>query len=141
MATVVGTNQAKINAGGSGTNVIDQGEYAGTVKCCYDTVTFDDNGTGDFGTFATPPPGSKVVGMTISFPKYTGGVTFDIGDSDDDNRYFDALDVGTALGTSSAILIGGLNYEIGTADGDDKMYITIAGSSVTGACKTFVFYV
>jgi hypothetical protein len=141
MATVKGTNKTLIDLGGSGTSVIPRGEYAGTVKCMYDDVTFASNGTADIGKIATPPPGSMIVGMTVVFPKYTGGVTFDIGDSDDVDRYFDALDVGTALGTSSAILTAGMAYVIGTADGDDDIYITIAGSSVSGTTKTCIFYV
>jgi hypothetical protein len=141
MAILKGVNKTKIDAGGSGTNVIDQGEFAGTVKSVYDTIELTAAASGDTIEIATPPAGSKIVGVTMAFDDLGAGTTISMGDTNTAALYLAATDVATAAGVTSAIAIAGVNYEIGTTSGDEEIILTIGGSAATGTVKTIVEYV
>jgi hypothetical protein len=140
MAIVKGVNKTKIDAGGSGTNVIPQAEFAGTVKSVYDTYEATAIASGDTIEVATPPPESKIVGITLSTDDLGTGCTLAVGDSNTADLYITATSAADAL-TTSAINVGGMNYEIGTTDGDEEILITVAGSAITGTIKIEIFYV
>jgi hypothetical protein len=140
MANKSGTNYTKIAAGGSGTNVVDRGEFGGTVKSVYDTVTFA--ATGDVGYVATPPKGSKIIGFLFASADLGTGSTVSIGDLASATRYASSIDCGTAaVSGNTAMLAAGMNYEIGTATDDDQIILTAGGSVTAGAVKICILYV
>lgn len=69
-------------------------------------------------------------------------VTLDIGDAGDADRYVDGLDVATAAGSATGILVDGLGYIIGTdAENDDTLITaTIGGAAATGTIKVACYY-
>lgn len=69
-------------------------------------------------------------------------VTLDIGDAGDTDRYVDGLDVATAAGSATGILVDGLGYIIGTdAENDDTLITaTIGGAAATGTIKVACYY-
>jgi hypothetical protein len=140
MAIVKGVNKTKIDAGGSGTNVIPQAEFAGTVKSVYDTYEATAVASGDTIEVATPPPESKIVGITLAYDDLGTGCTLAVGDSNTAALYIAATSAADA-GSTSVIKVGGINYEIGTTDGDEEILITVAGSAITGTIKIEIFYV
>jgi hypothetical protein len=140
MAIVKGVNKTLIDAGGSGTNVIPQGEFAGTVKSVYDTYEATAVASGDTIEVATPPAESKIVGMTLSFDDLGTGCTLAVGFSGASGTYITATSAATA-GSTSVLNVGGMNYEIGTTALDAETIITVAGSVITGTIKIVTFYV
>lgn len=70
------------------------------------------------------------------------GVTLDIGDAGDADRYVDGLAVSTAAGSTTGILADGLGYVIGTdAEHDDTIVTaTILGAAATGTLKVACYY-
>lgn len=70
------------------------------------------------------------------------GVTIDIGDAGDVDRYVDGLDVSTAAGSTTGVLVDGLGYVIGTDTTNDDTVITakILGAAATGTLKVACYY-
>lgn len=69
-------------------------------------------------------------------------VTLDIGDAGDTDRYVDGLDVATAAGSQTGVLVDGLGYIIGTDTEHDDTLITatIGGGAATGTIKVACYY-
>lgn len=70
------------------------------------------------------------------------GVTLDIGDAGDADRYVDGLDVATAAGSATGILVDGLGYITGTDTTNDDTLITatVGGGAATGTIKVTCYY-
>lgn len=70
------------------------------------------------------------------------GVTVDIGDAGDADRYVDGLDVATAAGSATGVLVDGLGYVIGTDATHDDTVITatVLGAAATGTIKVACYY-
>lgn len=70
------------------------------------------------------------------------GVTIDIGDAGDTDRYVDGLNVSTAAGSTTGVLVDGLGYVIGTdAEHDDTVITaTVLGAAATGTIKVACYY-
>jgi hypothetical protein len=140
VTTNVATNQTKINAGGSGTYVIDQGEYAGTVKAMIDYYTLDEVEATSTIAVATPPAGSKVIGASITHDALGTAATLSLGDSDSAVRYL-AVTSAAALGSIDTLAKAGANYEIGTNDGDTDALVTVGTANADGAITVIFLYV
>ena len=70
------------------------------------------------------------------------GVTIDIGDAGDTDRYVDGLNVSTAAGSTTGVLVDGLGYVIGTDTEHDDTVITatVLGAAATGTIKVACYY-
>jgi hypothetical protein len=70
------------------------------------------------------------------------GVTIDIGDAGDTDRYVDGLNVSTAAGSTTGVLVDGLGYVIGTDTTNDDTVITatVLGAAATGTLKVACYY-
>lgn len=70
------------------------------------------------------------------------GVTIDIGDAGDVDRYVDGLNVSTAAGSTTGVLVDGLGYVIGTDTEHDDTVITakVLGAAATGTLKVTCYY-
>lgn len=70
------------------------------------------------------------------------GITLDIGDAGDADRYVDGLDVATAAGSTTGCLVDGLGYIIGTDKEHDDTIVTatVLGGAATGTLKVTCYY-
>ena len=70
------------------------------------------------------------------------GVTIDIGDEGDVDRYVDGLSVSTSAGSTVGVLVDGLGYVIGTDTEHDDTIVTakILGAAATGTLKVTCYY-
>ena len=83
-----------------------------------------------------------VQNFVVAYDDLGTGVTIDIGDAGDVDRYVDGLDVATAAGTTTGILVDGLGYVIGTDTTNDDTVITakVLGAAATGTLKVTCYY-
>ena len=81
------------------------------------------------------PANLMVTGINVVFDDMGTGVTFDIGDSADADRYVDGLDVSTQAGDSQSLEITGMHYTIGTNSGDNQIVLKVLGAAATGTLK------
>lgn len=88
------------------------------------------------------PKGVLVQNFLVSHDDLGTGITLDIGDADDADRYVDGLSVSTSAGSTAGILPDGLNYIIGTATENDDTVVTakILGGAATGTLKVVCYY-
>ena len=83
-----------------------------------------------------------VQNFVVAYDDLGTGVTIDIGDAGDVDRYVDGLDVATAAGSTTGILVDGLGYVIGTDTTNDDTVITakVLGAAATGTLKVTCYY-
>lgn len=83
-----------------------------------------------------------VQNFVVAYDDLGTGVTIDIGDAGDTDRYVDGLDVATAAGSKTGILVDGLGYVIGTDAENDDTVITakVLGGAATGTLKVTCYY-
>ena len=137
-SNVLATNATKIAAGGSGIYIVGRGEFAGTVKAMCDTYTTAALEAASTIKVATPPKGSKIVGIEVSTTALGSGVTLALGDSGDADRYMLATSF-AAVATSQALRPAtGFLYEIGTVSGDEAAYLTTAGATMSASATIIV---
>lgn len=86
--------------------------------------------------------GVVIQNFVVAFDDLGTGVTVDIGDVGDVDRYVDGLDVATAAGSTAGILVDGMGYVIGTDTEHDDTIITakILGAAATGTIKVACYY-
>ena len=86
--------------------------------------------------------GAVIQNFVVAHDDLGTGVTVDIGDEGDTDRYVDGLSVSTSAGSSVTIMPDGLGYVIGTDAEHDDTVITakILGSSATGTFKVACYY-
>lgn len=88
------------------------------------------------------PKGVVIQNFVVTFDDLGTGVTIDIGDAGDVDRYVDGLDVATAAGSATGITADGLGYIIGTDTEHDDTIITakVLGAAATGTLKVACYY-
>lgn len=86
--------------------------------------------------------GAVIQNFVVAFDDLGTGVTIDIGDAGDVDRYVDGLDVATAAGSAVGITVDGLGYVIGTDTTNDDTIITakVLGAAATGTLKVTCYY-
>jgi len=138
---VKAVNKTKIDAGGSGSNMVEMGQFAGVEKVVMDTYTLDAVEATSTIKIATPPKGSQITSIQI-FNAGLGGstVTLSLGYSGAATAFINAAAASSAgLITASAVAVAG--YRIGTNALDDEFLITVNTAAGTGAIKTVIRYV
>jgi hypothetical protein len=142
MATVNGVNYTKYLANEG--NWIDQGKVKDFIHVDSDTYEASALAQGSTIAMGTQlPAGAIIHGITLAFDDLGTGVTIDVGDSNDADRYKDGVDVSTAAGSDTGVLVDGLGYVIGTNTGDNIILVTIVGATgvtATGTIKLTTFY-
>ena len=83
--------------------------------------------------------GAIILGIEINNAALGAGVTLDVGDADDPNRYIDGYDANGNTKTNT-LLIGGLFYKIGTNDDDNVIQVLIQDAAATGELNVTVYY-
>jgi hypothetical protein len=88
------------------------------------------------------PKDVVIQNFVVAFDDLGTGVTIDIGDAGDIDRYVDGLDVATAAGSACGVLVDGLGYVIGTDAEHDDTLITakVLGAAATGTIKVACYY-
>jgi hypothetical protein len=127
---VLSVNKTKFDAGASGDNYLEQGDYQGVVRHVYDTYVSAALETASTIKLINMPKGAKIRGIRIVHGAMGTSVTCKIGDSDDDDRYYATGTDIAAIGQKDSILLAGVNYVIGTADGDDVILITTEAATM-----------
>ena len=86
--------------------------------------------------------GVTIQNFVVAHDDLGTGVTLDIGDAGDADRYVDGLDVATAAGSATGILVDGLGYTTGTDTTNDDTLITatVGGGAATGTIKVTCYY-
>lgn len=86
-------------------------------------------------------PKGAVIHQVIAVNDALGSsVTFDVGDSNDVDRYLDGAGGSNAATTNTTMNIAGVSYTIGTNSGDDVIQAKILGGSATGTIQFLIYY-
>ena len=143
MANVKGVNATLVDAGGVST--ILQGFIDARVKTMLDSyvlvaATVPAGTTIELG--GTIPIGAKIIAIILSASTAQAGLTIDVGDDEDADRYGNDL---TGLQTAnSMVVVPGNNYVVDntvTTTPDTRIVITTAGASATaGTLYAAVLY-
>lgn len=139
MAAVKADNVTKYDAGAQGDNAVDQGYVNSEVEVWADEYEASSLAASSTIDIAELPAGAKVQKVEVYHDDLGTGLTIDVGDSDDADRYIDGADVSSA-GKAESNLVNGAQYVIGTASGDSRVQITTLGSTATGTIKTLVWF-
>ena len=137
MAEFEGVNVTKFDAPGDA-NWIPQGLIKSSIRIW--TELFEAAGEAAASTIvvAVLPAGAIIHAVWLGFDAL-GAATIDMGDSDDPNRYKNAVDV-SSVGEDNTILVDGAQYEIGTNSGDTRILLTTASAAITGTIRSAVYY-
>lgn len=137
MGVLYGVNYTKYNTGPTEDNIQKRGEVSGPLS--YFRDEYEAAGTTDGDVLYIGHKlnaGDRVLGFILSTDDLGTGVTIDVGDLADPNRYADGLDVAAAAVSGNvAILVDGMDYEVGTVANDDVLTLTLADASATGTIK------
>lgn len=132
-------NSTTYEAQASGKLVLDQGVVKSTLHVA--TTTFEAAATAANSVINLfkLPDNVVIQDIKLYFDALGTGVTVNVGDALDPDRYIDGANVATA-GTNNALTIGGQGYRIGTAEGDDLITLTVVGAAATGTIKAVCTY-
>lgn len=86
--------------------------------------------------------GVVIQNFVVAYDDLGTGVTLDIGDEGDVDRYVDGVSVSTSAGSTVGVLVDGLGYVIGTDAEHDDTIVTakILGAAATGTLKVTCYY-
>jgi len=118
MASFYGTNATKALAI-SPSNILDAGLIGGNVRIATDSYTaVGTEVTNDLIYMGyTLPKGAKVLDVVLHTSALGTGVTLDVGDAEDADRYISAVDCsGAIIVHTEAAEISGRNYEVDETD-------------------------
>ena len=135
MADYNGVQAALIAADGQATRPMQAGSPLVFSDSYEFSSTVADKTVALFGQL---PANLMITGINVVFDDLGTGVTIDIGDSADADRYVDGLDVATAAGDSQSLEITGMHYTIGTASGDNQVVLTVLDATATGSLKVSI---
>jgi len=136
MATVMGTNYTKIADPKPGSNVLAAKYWGGKVRVQYDNYTCSSTAAGTVINVAKLPKGAVFLFAIISHAALGSGVTLQMGDSGDDDRYLAATSAASA-GQIIATAQAGVGYEM-TAD--TTIFVKTAGGTADGLIEVLTFY-
>lgn len=89
---------------------------------------------------STLPKGAVIQFLQLTFDDLGTSVTIDVGTAYNDDEFASAIDVATAAGSATTMLVDGAQYVVGTAALDDQLALTINTAAATGTVKLAVFY-
>lgn len=132
-------NSTTYEAQASGKLALDQGVANSTLHVA--TTTFEAAATAANSVINLfkLPDNVVIQDIKLYFDALGSGVTVDVGDALDADRYIDGANV-AAAGTNNALTINGQGYRIGTAEGDDLITMTVLGAAATGTIKAVCIY-
>lgn len=139
MATV---NSTTYEAQEAGKVALSQGVADATLHCVTTTYEASAAASGTVINLFKLQKDVTIQNFVVAFDDLGTGVTLDIGDAGDADRYVADLDVATAAGSTVGITADGLGYITGTdAEHDDTLIIaTVGGAAATGTIKVTCYY-
>lgn len=139
MATLYGDNFTKTLTPTSD-NVLSGGTVGGRSRNHTDQITLAAAAIGDVIKLGRKlRAGAIITGIEVQNAALGAGVTYRIGDSNDDDRYMTDI-AAAAAATTTNLNIAGRNYKIGTNTSDDEIVMKIAGGAATGLVKVVIYY-
>ncbi len=148
MPTFKGTNKTIADAITPAT-ILKPGLIGGNVRCMVDDYTVvGTEVTGDLIEMGHDlPVGAKILEVLLQTSALGSGVTLNVGDAEDDNRYISAVDCsGAIIVRMEAAEIAGRNYEItdkpNVSPYDSQIIVDVnAASTVLTASATIILNV
>lgn len=139
MATV---NSDVFAAQEAGKITLSQGVADASLHCVVATYEASSTAANTVINLFKLPKDVVIQNLVVAFDDLGTGVTIDIGDAGDIDRYVDGLDVATAAGSACGVLVDGLGYVIGTDAEHDDTVITakVLGAAATGTIKVACYY-
>lgn len=139
MATV---NSDVYAAQAAGKITLSQGVADATLHCVVATYEASAAAANTVINLFKLPKDVVIQNFVVAHDDLGTGVTIDIGDAGDTDRYVDGLAVSTAAGSTTGVLVDGLGYVIGTDTEHDDTLVTakILGSAATGTLKVACYY-
>lgn len=129
-------NQKALNP--SPANIISAGLQGGRVRVSTDVYEAAALAVDSQILMNAPlPEGAVIVGMELSYDALGAGVTLQVGDTADNDRYMTAASAATA-GQRATILIDGMGYTITAATG--QIMVVTGGAAATGTVKLTVLW-
>ena len=144
MATYKGVNRTLAD-NPVGSNIMDPGVQQGKVRVIMETYEASALAIGsiiEVGELI--PKGSRVLDVVLTHDAL-GAATFDVGDYEDTDRYFNDESVAVANALHRLNLIDGRQYKVdettpGATTTDRQVIITTAGAVITGTIKIEIYY-
>ncbi len=132
-----GVNYALAQAVETG-DKIARANQMGLVRSAQDT--YADGGAANTVVymFDKLPDGAVVLGLYLDCDYADSGLTLDIGDAEDIDRYIDGADASGAINGWQSILVH--NYVIGTNAGDNQIQVKLLGATASGDLKMTLLY-
>ena len=139
MATLKAVNKTKADDPTSD-NIASPGTLGGRVRVLTDTITLAAASINDIIEIGQDlKAGAIILGIELQFAALGASTTLDVGDSNDDNRYMNAIDTSSAS-IARDLILAGLHYKIGTNSGDSQIILTLEGGAATGQVNINVYY-
>lgn len=126
----------------AGKITLSQGVADATLHCVVATYEASAAAANTVINLFKLPKGVVIQNFVVAHDDVGTGVTVDIGDAGDGDRYVDGLSISTSAGSTAGILPDGLGYVIGTDTTNDDTVITakILGAAATGTIKVACYY-
>lgn len=145
MGTVYGVNRTYANTADTIT-MIPRGAQGAPVYTMYDMYECSSTAAATVIEMGSDlPKGARILMFQASWDDMGSSTcTIDIGTSYNDDEFASAIDVQSAAGASTAIIVGdsdeGVGYVVGTNSGDSQITVTINTNAASGTLKLVVFY-
>jgi len=144
MASVKSVNITNLDA--SPSVMIDSNNSSSPIMVWHDTYEASSLASGSDITIGRIPAGATIHDVILKCDALGGSSTLKVGDSDDDNRYLEAVGTWNAAGQVQSMLggstaantaVAGLGYKLSAAT---DLIITTGGASITGTIYFWVHY-
>lgn len=140
MAIVYGANATKGLTADTIT-MIPRGMQGGAVNVVYDSYECSSTAaTTQIYMGSELPDGAVILMHQLTFDDLGTSVTIDIGTAYNDDEFASAINVASAAGSSTVMLVDGAGYVVGTAATDNQLMLTINTAAATGTVKLVTFY-
>lgn len=142
MSAVYGVNRTILNT--EPREKLDPGLHDGRVKVLmdiYEASALEAASTIDMGGLL--PTGARILDVILITDALGSGVTLEVGDDEDPNRYITSTACNTANQVTRLNAIAGQQYEVDMTTAstpDNQVVITTAGAAATGTINLIVLY-
>ena len=143
MSAVKGVNKTKIDSA-TPEDRLNPGEYDGRKKIMIDSYEASGLVAGSTISMGGAIPKNAIVTAMFLTCDALGAATFDIGDAEDADRYFDGQSVASALYLQKGNEIDGIDYQVDETDADNldsQVIITTISATINGTIKLQIEYV
>ena len=126
----------------AGKITLSQGEGNATLHCITATYEASSLAANSFINLFVLPKGAVVQNFVVAHDDLGTGLTLDIGDAGDVDRYVDGVSISTSAGSTVGCLVDGIGYVIGTDTEHDDTLVTakLLGGAATGTLKVVCYY-